>query len=157
MYFTLEGLQGPSECLRLGWAWFFDVGISAQCSGRNHMAPAITFRGTSYRDSFPSRTTMTEGTKPGESSTSGLSEPHAASSVSSEQAAPSQVGLPSTSTGDREDLLSKARAFLRSPQIQYQDVAAKRQFLAAKGVAEPDIEALLREQVRELWLGYTQS
>lgn len=43
--------------------------------------------------------------------------------------------------------MSRARTFLRSPQIQYQDMTAKRQFLAAKGMSEADIDSLLQEQV----------
>jgi Pex14 N-terminal domain len=52
------------------------------------------------------------------------------------------------SGAERQDLFAKARMFLRSPQIQYQDVSAKRQFLAAKGMSELEIDTLLREQVR---------
>lgn len=51
------------------------------------------------------------------------------------------------STEDRSLLLSRARSFLRSPQIANQDVFAKRQFLREKGFHEPEIDSLLRDAV----------
>ncbi|KAF8076637.1 hypothetical protein FPV67DRAFT_1664894 [Lyophyllum atratum] len=52
---------------------------------------------------------------------------------------------PSTTFPDRTELLSRARGFLQSPQILYQEPLAKRQFLAEKGLNETEIDALLRE------------
>ncbi|KAF7332292.1 hypothetical protein MKEN_00110400 [Mycena kentingensis (nom. inval.)] len=46
---------------------------------------------------------------------------------------------------DRTDLLSKARTFLQQPQVQREDVAAKRKFLAEKGLTETEIDMALRE------------
>ncbi|KAG7096704.1 hypothetical protein E1B28_004118 [Marasmius oreades] len=46
---------------------------------------------------------------------------------------------------DRNELVSRARTFLRAPQIQNQDIFAKRKFLIDKGLNEPEIEQLLRE------------
>ncbi|KDR83882.1 hypothetical protein GALMADRAFT_54422 [Galerina marginata CBS 339.88] len=49
------------------------------------------------------------------------------------------------SPDDRSELIARARSFLGSPQVQHQDVAAKRAFLADKGLNEPEIEDLLRQ------------
>ncbi|KIK67802.1 hypothetical protein GYMLUDRAFT_794327 [Collybiopsis luxurians FD-317 M1] len=46
---------------------------------------------------------------------------------------------------NRSELISRARIFLSSPQIQSQDVFAKRNFLLEKGLNEHEIELLLRE------------
>ncbi|TFK43662.1 hypothetical protein BDQ12DRAFT_675351 [Crucibulum laeve] len=46
---------------------------------------------------------------------------------------------------ERPELLSRARSFLNSPQVQHQDTASKRRFLVEKGLDEVDIESLLRE------------
>ncbi|KAF9268201.1 hypothetical protein L218DRAFT_601620 [Marasmius fiardii PR-910] len=46
---------------------------------------------------------------------------------------------------DRSELVSRARAFLRAPQIQNQDIFVKRKFLIDKGLNETEIEELLRE------------
>ncbi|EFI27679.1 hypothetical protein CC1G_14604 [Coprinopsis cinerea okayama7 len=54
--------------------------------------------------------------------------------------------VPSADIVDRRDLITKARVFLNSPQIQYQDPTAKRRFLVEKGLREDEIEGLLREQ-----------
>lgn len=48
---------------------------------------------------------------------------------------------------DRLALLSRARVFLASPQVQHQNIPAKRAFLAEKGLNEAEIESLLREMV----------
>ncbi|KAF9568991.1 hypothetical protein CPC08DRAFT_702113 [Agrocybe pediades] len=44
----------------------------------------------------------------------------------------------------RDELIAKARSFLSSPQVQYQDVATKRAFLAEKGLNAVEVEELLR-------------
>ncbi|ESK94489.1 hypothetical protein Moror_8147 [Moniliophthora roreri MCA 2997] len=65
-----------------------------------------------------------------------------------EQAQPSVAASPAPNVNtivDRSGLLSRARAFLRAPQIQSQDLFAKRKFLIDKGLNEPEIELLLRE------------
>ena len=45
---------------------------------------------------------------------------------------------------DRSDLLAKARLFLASPQVQHQDINAKRAFLIEKGLNDTEIAELLR-------------
>ncbi|KAJ3974254.1 hypothetical protein EV361DRAFT_895659 [Lentinula raphanica] len=45
----------------------------------------------------------------------------------------------------RSELISRARSFLSSPQIQGQDIFAKRRFLLDKGLNEAEIELLFRE------------
>lgn len=47
----------------------------------------------------------------------------------------------------RLELLDKARAFLRSPQVQHEDALTKRRFLSEKGLTIPEIDMLLQEQV----------
>ena len=44
----------------------------------------------------------------------------------------------------RQDLLSRAQAFLTSPQIRDQDDAAKRRFLADKGLTPTEVDYLLQ-------------
>lgn len=51
----------------------------------------------------------------------------------------------------RSDLLARARTFLSSPQVQNQDMAAKRAFLAEKGLNASEIERLLSEMACHLW------
>lgn len=62
------------------------------------------------------------------------------------EATPTTQALDSTT--DRFELLSRARTFLTSPQIQDQDVFAKRRFLVDKGLNESEVEGLLQELVR---------
>ena len=67
-------------------------------------------------------------------------------------ASPSQA-VPQTDTssipavGERTELLEKARAFLNSPQVRHEDYAAKRRFLAEKGLDEAEIDGLLISMV----------
>ena len=49
---------------------------------------------------------------------------------------------------DRAELLSRARTFLASPQVQFQDSDAKRAFLVDKGLTPSEVDKLLRELVR---------
>lgn len=51
---------------------------------------------------------------------------------------------PSTQPEDRSTLLAKARSFLASPQVQYQDINAKRAFLVEKGLNDTEIADLIR-------------
>ncbi|KAF9006508.1 hypothetical protein BDQ17DRAFT_1238847 [Cyathus striatus] len=46
---------------------------------------------------------------------------------------------------DRSQLVLRARSFLQSPQIQHQDIEAKRRFLSDKGLNNSEIDGLLRE------------
>ncbi|TFK68216.1 hypothetical protein BDN72DRAFT_821582 [Pluteus cervinus] len=46
---------------------------------------------------------------------------------------------------NRQDLITKARSFLLSPQTQYYDITTKRKFLADKGLSQEEITRLLRE------------
>ncbi|KAF8165471.1 hypothetical protein B0H34DRAFT_649677 [Crassisporium funariophilum] len=47
-------------------------------------------------------------------------------------------------TEDRAELLARARSFLVSPQVQHQDISAKRAFLVEKGLNDSEIEGLLQ-------------
>ncbi|KAI9056505.1 hypothetical protein FKP32DRAFT_1763211 [Trametes sanguinea] len=87
------------------------------------------------------------GSEPSSSSTSGS----AAESVP-ELPPPQNDAPPPLSTEptlakqeDRSELLQRARAFLTSPQVRHEDAAAKRRFLAEKGLTEVEIEGLLHE------------
>ncbi|KAF6762139.1 hypothetical protein DFP72DRAFT_802676 [Ephemerocybe angulata] len=55
------------------------------------------------------------------------------------------VAASSSTVGGRGDLISRARTFLHSPQIQGQDVSQQRRFLAEKGLSEGEINGLLSE------------
>jgi hypothetical protein len=44
---------------------------------------------------------------------------------------------------ERTELLSKARAFLRSPSVASQDIAARRHFLSEKGLSSDEIETVI--------------
>lgn len=46
---------------------------------------------------------------------------------------------------NREELMSRARSFLHSPQIQHEDANSKHRFLAEKGLTDSEIDVLLRE------------
>ncbi|KAK2466070.1 hypothetical protein APHAL10511_001712 [Amanita phalloides] len=46
---------------------------------------------------------------------------------------------------DRSQLLERARMFLASPQVIYQDTSTKRKFLEEKGLQDAEIESLLRQ------------
>ncbi|TEB30059.1 hypothetical protein FA13DRAFT_1764573 [Coprinellus micaceus] len=84
-----------------------------------------------------------------------LQENKAASSTSTVPASPeatppvasvSQETTPSApSTQSRDELISRARAFLHSPQIQNQDVFVQRRFLVEKGLSETEINGLLSQ------------
>lgn len=85
------------------------------------------------------------------------SEPTTASkSEGVSQAATPEPSLPSESSvasssvygDDRFTLLERARAFLTSPQLRYEEPAEKRRFLAEKGLNAVEIEGLMRELVR---------
>jgi hypothetical protein len=62
-----------------------------------------------------------------------------------EKPQPPPAPLPSESSPEqRQDLLSKAQAFLTSPQIRDQDDAAKRKFLTEKGLTPAEVDYLLQ-------------
>ncbi|KAJ6628911.1 hypothetical protein B0H10DRAFT_104330 [Mycena sp. CBHHK59/15] len=65
--------------------------------------------------------------------------------VDAEPSGSSAPPTPSPEPENRAELLSKARAFLHQPQIQREDVFAKRRFLAEKGLNETEIQGLMRE------------
>jgi hypothetical protein len=48
---------------------------------------------------------------------------------------------------DRLDLITKARAFLQTPTVRYENEEAKRQFLADKGLNATEIDHLMHETV----------
>lgn len=48
---------------------------------------------------------------------------------------------------NRAELIERARGFLSSTQIRYEGVAAKRHFLADKGLSDAEIADLIRETV----------
>ena len=61
----------------------------------------------------------------------------------------SSIHSPSSSTlEDRSGLLERARIFLNSPQVRYEEPVEKRKFLVEKGLNEEEIEGLMRELVR---------
>ena len=53
-----------------------------------------------------------------------------------------------TADEDRALLVARARQFLLSPQVQHEDLTAKRRFLLEKGLNDAEVEALLRDVVR---------
>lgn len=55
--------------------------------------------------------------------------------------------LPPSANDNRTELVERARGFLSSPQIRYEGVAAKRHFLADKGLSDAEIADLIRETV----------
>ena len=57
---------------------------------------------------------------------------------------------PEPSPESRQDLLSRAQAFLTSPQIRDRDDAAKRTFLTEKGLAPAEVDYLLQGIVSAL-------
>ena len=59
---------------------------------------------------------------------------------------------PSSTTQDREEILSRARNFLASPQVTQQDAAEKRRILVEKGLNESEIDSLMRELARVIIL-----
>lgn len=62
---------------------------------------------------------------------------------------PAEQSVPAApAVEDRSELVQRARAFLTSPQVQYEDLAAKRRFLLDKGLNDAEVEALLRDVVR---------
>ncbi|KAI0796969.1 hypothetical protein C8Q75DRAFT_742879 [Abortiporus biennis] len=70
------------------------------------------------------------------------SEPQQTPSTIAEVPPSPPVGSPEI---DRIELISRARTFLHSPQVRNEDVAAKRRFLAEKGLTVPEVEGLIRE------------
>jgi len=62
-----------------------------------------------------------------------------------DQAQPTPSPSPTESSPElRQDLLSRAQAFLSSPQIRDQDDAAKRRFLTQKGLTPAEVDHLLQ-------------
>jgi len=58
---------------------------------------------------------------------------------------PTAVPPPAESSPEsRQDLLSRAQAFLTSPQIRDQDDASKRKFLTEKGLTPAEVDYLLQ-------------
>lgn len=80
---------------------------------------------------------------PAASSSSQLEHSEPVSSQSTQQPEASPV----IAVNDRIELLEKARTFLNSPQVRHEDHAAKRRFLADKGLNEHEISSLLQELV----------
>ena len=72
---------------------------------------------------------------------------NAATTTATTATAPPNSTTVPASVEDRPQLIARARAFLTSPAVQYQDIHAKRRFLLDKGLSEPEIEAMLREMV----------
>ncbi|GJE84358.1 hypothetical protein PsYK624_004340 [Phanerochaete sordida] len=66
------------------------------------------------------------------------------SQLSSTASVPAAESRPDPTTGDRTELLQRARTFLSSPQVAHEDAAAKRKFLVDKGLNDTEIEGLLR-------------
>ncbi|RXW21940.1 hypothetical protein EST38_g3906 [Candolleomyces aberdarensis] len=57
---------------------------------------------------------------------------------------PEISSAPTPQPQNREELIGRARTFLTSPQIQGQDISAKRKFLVEKGLTEGEISGLLQ-------------
>lgn len=54
-------------------------------------------------------------------------------------------------SGNRSELLNRARTFLTSPGVVNEAPEAKRRFLAEKGLTSEEVDALLHELVRLLY------
>jgi len=67
------------------------------------------------------------------------------SSISSPPSPSTDVS--SAQQADRTELLSRARSFLTSPQIEHHDVLSKHRFLTEKGLTDQEVDGLLREFV----------
>ena len=52
-------------------------------------------------------------------------------------------------TDNRQGLITKARAFLASPQVRNEDIPSKRRFLAEKGLTSTEIDQLIQELVSD--------
>lgn len=69
------------------------------------------------------------------------------SSETDAQANSTESWGPSGSIDSRNELIARARSFLNSPQIHYQDDTSKRAFLMEKGLTETETANLMRERV----------
>ena len=69
------------------------------------------------------------------------------SSTKSSPSESNQTESTMISATPREELIARARSFLTSPQIQHEDVSAKRKFLSDKGLNDSEINDLLQELV----------
>ncbi|KAH8830421.1 hypothetical protein DL96DRAFT_1592791 [Flagelloscypha sp. PMI_526] len=65
--------------------------------------------------------------------------------------APSSAQQPNE-TPSSPSLLDRAKAFLQTPVVQEQDVTAKRDFLADKGLSEPEISSILSPHPPQLYI-----
>jgi len=77
--------------------------------------------------------------------------------VASTQLTPHLEEPPSQNHATRNELITRARAFLSSLQVQHQDTESKRAFLREKGLTEADIDDLLRSLVCSLLSTLTSS
>ncbi|TDL29249.1 hypothetical protein BD410DRAFT_11556 [Rickenella mellea] len=86
---------------------------------------------------------MSADDEPPKSSTSEPAQVEAPAKSQSDTPIPPQDHAPNTD--DRSALLTQARAFLASPQIQHQDDLAKRKFLMEKGLNPDEVDTLMHE------------
>ncbi|PCH40818.1 hypothetical protein WOLCODRAFT_162568 [Wolfiporia cocos MD-104 SS10] len=77
---------------------------------------------------------------PPESTSEAVHDPGTDGNATATSTTPDESG-----TVDRTELLKKARAFLTSPQVRYEDASSKRTFLSEKGLNDLEIENLLQE------------
>ncbi|KAI0005157.1 hypothetical protein BJV74DRAFT_881044 [Russula compacta] len=87
---------------------------------------------------------MTANNKDGSQPPAHPSEPH---SMEEDKPQLSSSSSSPTPIPNRSELLDRARHFLSSPQVIHQDHESKRRFLAEKGLADGEIQLLLREML----------
>ena len=122
--------------------------IGATCAVRPSHASGGPTRlpRTRFRVYGASATSLPASTMPDESSSPPPTETPEQQNDASTVAEQSPPVAPAAE--DRSELVSRARAFLTSPQVQHEDLAAKRRFLIEKGLNDAEVEALLRDVVR---------
>lgn len=76
-----------------------------------------------------------------------ISAPSSDEPVTSETSTPTPDTTTPSQVEDRAALIEKAKQFLVSPQIRHEDLAAKRRFLAEKGLTDQEIVGLLQQLV----------
>ncbi|KAI0254855.1 hypothetical protein BJV78DRAFT_1183304 [Lactifluus subvellereus] len=93
---------------------------------------------------------MTDNNEDSSRPSAGQSEPLSADMTPPSSSPELESSSSPTPMPDRTELLDKARHFLSSPQVVHQDHESKRRFLTEKGLADGDIELLLREMPSQL-------
>lgn len=92
-----------------------------------------------------------DGAQSSATSTTEVSSPDSHLTASDIAKPPSEGSVSNSTSGEeRAELVSRARAFLTSPQIKSQDILARRKFLSEKGLNDFEINGLLSELVSRL-------